>query len=140
MKTSINHQIVKSVHGIYQWLYCQLPVDANCSCCGQCCDFDKYGHKLFITPPEIIYFNHGLKEPQTKMPDGICPYMKNNKCTVHQQRFASCRIFFCTGDTQIQNALSEAAVEQFKAICNRFDIPYQYMPLKTALKYKPPEI
>jgi Fe-S-cluster containining protein len=137
MTTSTNKQVIKSVHGVYQWLYCQMPVDAKCASCGKCCDFEIYGHEIFITTPEIIYFKHNLTEPIRQVTDGICPYMKNHKCSVHEQRFASCRIFFCKGDTQLQNALSEAAAEQFKTICNRFDIPYRYMPLKTALKYKP---
>ena len=26
-----------------------------CNACGNCCDFDAYGHRLYITPPELMY-------------------------------------------------------------------------------------
>ncbi|MBN1787099.1 MAG: hypothetical protein JW806_01745 [Sedimentisphaerales bacterium] len=62
-----------------------------------------------------------------------CPYLKNNKCTVRDFRFAACRIFFCKADTEPQNQLSEETIAKFKSICNKFNLPYHYADLRTAL-------
>ena len=67
------------------------------------------------------------------MPNGVCPYLHEGKCTVHPFRFAGCRIFLCTGDTDLQSRLSEEALEKLKEICEKFDVDYSYTYLKNAL-------
>jgi hypothetical protein len=58
----------------------------------------------------------------------------NGKCAVYDYRFASCRIFFCKGDTDFQSKLTESAIKKFKSLCEEFAIPYRYVDLPTALK------
>ena len=67
------------------------------------------------------------------MTAGRCPYQKQNQCTAREFRFAGCRIFFCKGDSEKQNALCEEAIKKFKALCDEYDFPYRYMELSAAL-------
>jgi Fe-S-cluster containining protein len=132
-------QIVEEVAKLYDWIGAQLAENPDaagrCKGCGACCDFPAYDHRLFVTPPELIYLAVRLGTSRLKtMPTGRCPYQEGGRCTVHEHRFASCRIFCCTGDPDFQGDLSEAVLQRLKAICERFEIPYHYQDLPTALE------
>jgi Fe-S-cluster containining protein len=137
--SSKNKNIISAVSELYLWLDAQtqhstLNTQHSCNACGNCCDFDAYGHRLYITPPELMYFSEKIgKENIKPMTNGRCPYQVDNKCSIHPHRFASCRIFFCRGDKAQQSDLSEQTLEKLKALCLEFDIPYHYMDLKAAL-------
>jgi Fe-S-cluster containining protein len=125
--------IAASVQQVYNWIDDEVANNtAACDACGKCCNFQAYDHRLYVTSPEMIHFtaNVGKVKPMTK---GYCPYLHEGKCTVHPFRFAGCRIFLCTGDSDLQSRLSEEALEKLKEICEKFDIEYYYTDLKTAL-------
>lgn len=131
MKTE---QIVAAVTDLYKWIDSQVEDFALCTACGQCCDFDAYDHRLFITTPELIYFTQSMSpEPIKQMPTGQCPYQIDNKCTIHPHRFAACRIFACKQKQAPQAQLSEQTIKKLKSICQKFNIEYRYMDLKSAL-------
>ena len=55
-----NDQIIARVSEIYKWIEDQQlankAIAGKCSACGKCCDFEQYGHRLYVTTPEMIYF------------------------------------------------------------------------------------
>jgi Fe-S-cluster containining protein len=129
--------LIQKVSELYHWIEEQtqnpeLKIQNSCNACGNCCDFDAYGHRLYITPPELLYLAAMLSTLQP-MTGSHCPYQIDNRCSIHEHRFASCRIFFCRGDKTQQSDLSEETLAKLKALCLEFDIPYRYMDLKTAL-------
>jgi Fe-S-cluster containining protein len=131
-------QIVRSVEQLYDWLARELDsnrkLSGSCAACGKCCDFDAYDHRLYITVPELIYLAANVPEGKLEvMASGRCPYNHEGKCTIHELRFASCRIFYCMGDSDFQSNLTERALAKLKAICEELDIPYRYMDLRVAL-------
>ena len=129
-------RLIETVAEIYDWLDSQIRGCAagTCRCCGDCCDFDSYDHRLFVTLPELTYLRAGLGTEKIKtMPTGRCPYNIGGKCSVHEYRFAACRIFCCKGDADFQGELSEAVLARLKSVCGEFRIPYRYMDLATAL-------
>jgi Fe-S-cluster containining protein len=132
-----NVRLMDAVDEIYQNLDKQIDAAGlSCKVCGQCCDFDTFGHRLYITTPELFYFKNKLKEnkvPVLPMADGVCPYRKDGKCSVYPWRFAGCRIFNCTGDADLQSCLSEEAIALCKTLCILYGMGYGYMDLKTAL-------
>ena len=132
-----NPSLPNAVERIYNWIDRQVKKqNSHCNACGKCCDFANYDHKLFVTTPELIHFAEKLGEQSIKqMKTGRCPYNTNGKCTVYDHRFAGCRIFFCEGDTELQNKLSEEALKRFKTLCRRHNISYQYLELPTALNH-----
>jgi len=127
-------ELIQSVEEVYAWIDAQAAdMGPGCTACGECCDFDKYGHRLFITTPEMIYFTTQCPKELRPMADGACPYREAGKCTVRDWRFAACRIFQCKGDARRQARLSEEAVGKFKTICRTFEVPYRYTDLQAAL-------
>ncbi len=120
--------VITKVAEIYKWLDSQSRrPGSNCKACGKCCDFHGYDHRLFVTTGELIYLiqkigTHNLRP----MTGRICPYNENGKCTIHKFRFVACRIFFCSGNIELQRRISEQAVQKFKNLCVKYRIPYRY--------------
>lgn len=132
--TEILEQVLDRVRQVYDDLAVEAKkIEPVCRACGTCCDFDRYGHRLYLTTPEMLYFLHHLTLDFRVMSDGVCPYRQNGRCRVYEYRFAACRIFYCTADKQRQHQLSEEAVARFKEICRQYDLSYRYIDLKYAL-------
>ena len=127
-------QIIQEIGTIYRWLDEQLNgLSQSCNACGDCCDFESFGHKLYVTTPELMYFQHHLGKPVKAMTTGVCPYRIDGKCTVYPYRFSGCRIFSCKGNAEKENALCEQAIRKLKALCDEYSIPYHYVYLQIGL-------
>lgn len=134
-----NEEIRRRVELVYQWLDERLvaknTLAGNCSACGRCCDFESFDHRLFVTTPEVLYLADKMGSRNIKqVAGGRCGYLFDGKCTIYRHRFAACRIFCCGGDAGFQSELAEEVVKKFKALCEKFDIPYRYADLSMALK------
>ncbi len=106
----------------------------KCSACGKCCCFESYDHLLYITPPELKYLAYHIGPENIKpVTNGRCPYNVQGKCTVYDYRFASCRIFCCTGDKEFQSRLTESTLTDLKKLCAEFELPYSYRQLSDVL-------
>ncbi len=135
---SPNRQIIAEIGRVYQWidqtLASRKAQAGDCSACGRCCDFDRYGHRLYVTHAEMLYFTTKIGSEDLKpMPSGSCPYMDNHRCSVHEHRFSGCRIYACQGDSEFQNQLTERALDKIKALSDAMDVPYEYMDIRQAL-------
>ena len=53
MKSS---NIAAAVELVYKDIESRLPQNMQCRACGKCCDFKNFGHRLYVTTPELIYF------------------------------------------------------------------------------------
>ena len=125
--------ICSEVEKIYDWLDSNIKTSNNqCVACGKCCNFESFDHKLFVTTPELLYFSKNVKNFKLMLTQS-CPYLKDGKCSIQNYRFAGCRIFFCKADKDLQNNFSEQTIEKFKALCDKFNFPYRYVDLMTAL-------
>ena len=123
---------LERLYGLLQERLC----GAACRACGDCCDFESFGHRLYLTTPEWLYFKVKLAEnniPLLPMTTGVCPYRKDGKCSIYPWRFAGCRIFNCTGEADLQSELSEQSLEAVKSLCESYAMPYRYVDLKSAL-------
>lgn len=129
---------MEAVQEIYQNLDRRLEAaEPLCKACGRCCNFDSFGHRLYITTPELVYFRNNLTEneiPILPMTDGVCPYRKDRKCSVYPWRFAGCRIFNCTGNVELQSRFSEETITLCKTLCLLHGLEYRYMDLKGGLE------
>ncbi len=133
-----DNRLIEKVAEIYDWLDVQVrrcsELAGACKSCGNCCDFDGFDHRLFVTPPELMYLTANLGVERIRpMPTSRCPYNIGGRCTVYEYRFAGCRIFCCNGDADFQSRLSESALKKLKSVCTEFQIPYRYTDLATAL-------
>jgi len=134
-----HRRLIAEMADLYDWIDAQLRQDPDragqCSACGACCDFPAYDHRLYVTPPELMYLAAKLKATELKpMPAGRCPYQQGSNCTVHEHRFAACRIFCCKGDSAFQSELCEAVLKRLKTICDRLAVPYRYQDLPAAIE------
>jgi len=137
-QSAIKGLVLDRVAKVYERLDSQIRRRSHlagvCDGCGRCCDFAEFDHRLFVTPPELMYLAvHLGTEGLNPMPTGRCPYNVAGKCSVYRHRFAGCRIFCCKGDADFQSRLSESALKRFKAICEESQIRYLYVDLPTAL-------
>jgi hypothetical protein len=134
---SVHTEIVKKVSDIYEWLDSQVleagRLGGRCDACGRCCDFAMFGHRLFVSSPEMLHFTASHAGDLRAIIDGICPYNVDGKCLTYSTRFAGCRIFCCGGDADLQSMLTEAALEKFKGLCLEYEMPYRYTDLASAL-------
>jgi len=135
MKTQ--NELIEKVNEIYRWVDEQIAASDeqnNCNACGKCCDFKTYGHHLYVTAPEMLYFTQKISPESIKpMTGGVCPYLTGGKCSIHEYRFSGCRIYNCKGSSDFQNDLSEQTIKKFKNLCKTCEIPYRYMELPQAL-------
>ncbi|MFC1677849.1 hypothetical protein ACFL3G_12420 [Planctomycetota bacterium] len=127
-----DNNLLKKVADLYNWIDSQPPKNNQCAACGKCCNFDAYDHRLYITPPELIYFRANVPN-QKPMHTGKCPYNIEDKCSVYKYRFAGCRIFCCKTDPDAQSQLTETTLKKLKEICIEEKIPYKYIQLPNAL-------
>lgn len=133
-------KIILEVGAIYRWLDGQLAgMESSCQACGNCCDFESFGHRLYVTTPELLYFRSRLGEPAKTMTTGVCPYRIDGKCAVYLYRFSGCRIFSCRGDVEKENTLCEEAVSKFKTLCDEHSVQYRYVCLKAGLEWLRPD-
>lgn len=135
----IDSRLVEKVAGVYHWLDRQVRRRSKeagvCKACGECCDFEAFDHRLFVTPPELMYLAAHLSPENIRpMPEGRCPYNRDGKCSIYEHRFAGCRIFCCNGDADFHSRLSESALRQLKSLCVEFQVPYRYTDLAAGLK------
>ena len=105
-----SNQLLKRVAEVYNWLDGQIEnsdeLVGECKACGKCCDFDSFEHRLFVTSSELMYLAAKVSNENIKpMVGGRCPYQTNGKCTIYENRFAGCRIFYCNGDADFQSRL-----------------------------------
>ena len=102
---------------------------------GDCCKFDAYGHNLFVTALEMIYFAQGKRDDRrTPRGDGSCPYQVDGRCTAREHRPLGCRIFFCDPAAQgWQGPLYEAHQKRLKQLCEELGVDYRYVEWLSAL-------
>jgi len=136
--------IVTRVAELYAWIDQEIQnhgdVAGSCRACGQCCDFAAYDHRLFVTTPELIFFQVQLNDPVKSMTAGRCPYQAQEKCSVYEIRFLGCRIFGCERSSSFQTELMETALQRLRELCDEFDIPYGYLDLAKALNLAAPAV
>jgi len=136
--SEVNKQLLERVAEVYKWLDLQVcsvsDIGGTCRSCGDCCDFEGFDHRLFITPPELMYLAANLSAENIKpMLSSRCPYNIDGKCSIYEYRFSGCRIFCCDADADFQSRLSEEALGRLKSICTDFQIPYRYTDLAAGL-------
>lgn len=122
-------------------------VNPRCENCGQCCDFDGYGHRLYVTTLEMGYFIKGSQKECTRAKEsvwkssapGSCPYQKTGKgCLMREYRPASCRIFYCRDlPLGLQNELTEQMLGRLRSLHELFRAPYYYGDLREWLVNQP---
>jgi Fe-S-cluster containining protein len=103
---------------------------------GACCQFEAFGHRLFVTPVELAYFLAKSDSPLRRpISSASCPYQVGGLCTVRAARPTGCRIFFCDVAAQHwQPDETEHTLARIRELHRRFDLPYAYVEWIDALR------
>lgn len=115
-----------------------------CWASGRCCNFDKAGHRLYVTGLEAAYTLVHLPKPEaTPAPgrvtlpqarEGCCPFLVGNACGVHSIKPLGCRVYFCDRSAKSwQEDLSEQMLARLRALHDRFGVEYRYAEWRTLL-------
>ena len=105
----------------------------RCDQSGRCCHFDRFGHRLYSTGLEVASFLRKLNRPVSAHElarserEGVCPFLVDGLCSVHDMRPMGCRIYFCDPTaSDWQNDLYERSHHRIAALHEEQDIPYRY--------------
>ncbi len=123
-----------------------------CWASGRCCNFDRAGHRLYVTGLEAAFtvarlgnvwhdasaggasVNDASNFPTLDesalaiaVASGGCPFQSANLCGVHTIRPLGCRVYFCDRAAETwQQDLSERLLAMIREVHARYAIEYRY--------------
>lgn len=148
---------LQAVTAVYQAL--AEAIDTRrplCRASGDCCRFEAWGHRLYVTTLELAKFvaerqalvaeqTEGCRSGRslavlTERPvaswDGTgCPFQVQGLCSVHGIRPFGCRIFFCDAtSTAWQHEQYERLHSRLREAHDAVGAPYHYVEWRYALR------
>lgn len=100
---------------------------------GECCRFGAFGHRLYVTTLEIVYYL-ASGEPAPVTADA-CPHAVDGRCNARDRRPLGCRIFYCDPKSRHwQGPLSERLLTRLKAMHEELNVPYEYVDWMAAIR------
>jgi len=114
---------------LYAELDAELPRwSFTCSASGACCDFDAYGHRLYVSTLEAEHFFREAPAQRANDDPRQCPaWGPDRLCKARSARMLGCRTYYCPPYPQgVPQDLHEVYDARIKALHARFGIPYRY--------------
>ena len=109
-------------------------VGQTCRACGSCCDFDTYGHRLYVTTLELALLTDE-PPPTPAVRPGRCPYQHGPACAARDRRALGCRVFSCNPATaDAEHALYARFHDRLGRLHAAHGIPYLYLDLPAAVQ------
>ena len=117
----------------------------RCDASGRCCNFDAFGHRLYVTTLELGAFVLELPRPGTAATSAQslpvltgkepgCVFQVDGLCSVHAIRPFGCRIFFCDPTAESwQQDQYELLHGRIKKLHAEYSIPYIYVEWRQAM-------
>jgi len=99
---------------------------ALCTNRGACCRFGEFGHRLYVTTLEVVYFlaQHPSPLPVT---EDVCPHAIDGMCHARVGRPLGCRVFYCDPQAQDwQGPMTEEMLAQLREMHVQLNVPYAY--------------
>jgi Fe-S-cluster containining protein len=102
---------------------------------GACCRFDLFDHRLYATLGELALLKRARMVDPSRMARNRCPYQQGPRCLARLNRPLGCRVFFCRENPDIRdNDVYETYHRRIRRLHERYDVPYVYVELISALK------
>ncbi len=123
---------------LYEQLDAELPHwEFTCSASGRCCDFEAYGHRLYATTLEVVYFYRdelfeSSQAPVVHTDDSLCPAWRSDRlCHARAGRMLGCRTYFCGPYPRgVPEDLHGGYHDRIRELHSRFKIPYAYADIR----------
>ena len=131
--------MIGEIEALYRQVQTRVEAAADpavkCLECGKCCNFEAYGHRLYATTLEMLYFfwgAGGVGVGRGGVTDnGTCPYLDGRECGNRAYRTAGCRIFFCRGVPEaFQHELTEQVLDRLRRLHGKLGAVYCYADLR----------
>jgi Fe-S-cluster containining protein len=116
--------------------YVMAAIEARrplCTASGRCCNFEAYGHRLYVTGLEAAYTVARLPAPLTRaaLDDararGGCPFQAGTLCSVHGIKPLACRVYFCDPAAEgWMHDTSERMLKGLRELHRRHGLEYRY--------------
>jgi Fe-S-cluster containining protein len=110
----------------------------KCFLSGKCCNFEEYGHRLYVTTIELAAFVHehrAAAAPVVSWNGKGCPFQVGRLCGVHAHRPMGCRLFFCDEtSTDWQREQYERFHADLKRSHDSLGVPYAYLDWQIAVR------
>lgn len=137
-------EVGERLEAIYAMIADQVAAHAPvCEASGRCCNFEAYGHRLYVTGLEAAWFVRRLppdgpvlsiESVQEAVQRGGCPFQVGLLCGVHGVRPMGCRTYYCDPRAQgWQESLSERCHGLIRALHGRVGVAYRYMEWRSML-------
>jgi Fe-S-cluster containining protein len=132
-------EVADALRGLHALIAAEVALRKPiCLASGQCCNFDRYDHRLFVTGLDVAWCVRSLRARQgppataesvaLAKARGDCPFLLDGRlCGAHLERPLGCRIFFC--DRTARDWQEDLYARTHKALAEvheRFAIPYRY--------------
>ena len=109
----------------------------TCWLSGKCCNFDAYGHRLYVTALEVawVLLQVGPRaDAQPQASGDGCVFQVGKMCGVHAVRPLGCRVFFCEqGTQQWQQDLYESMLARLRTLHDGHGVEYRYLEWRAGL-------
>jgi hypothetical protein len=101
-----------------------------CHPCARCCQFERYGHNLFVSTAEVAFFLQTRSVARVCMPlEGTCPFLRTGqaRCSARSARPLGCRLYFCDRTCQTwQQDLYRVLHRRLQDLHLKMGVPYFY--------------
>ncbi len=139
-RPDIGHRLEAVYAMIADQVAARAPV---CVASGKCCNFESYGHRLYVTGLEAAWCvaqltpEHPSLSPATvadALSRGGCPFQIGTLCGTHTIKPVGCRTYYCDPTAQQwQEGLTERAHGMVKSLHATAGVPYRYMEWRAML-------
>ncbi|MCC6228043.1 MAG: YkgJ family cysteine cluster protein [Phycisphaerales bacterium] len=126
--------VVRTLESIYARAASEIASRGPaCWASGRCCNFERTGHRLYVTGLEAAYAITRASQSVTRADidtahaRGGCPFQAHNLCGIHAIKPLGCRVYFCDRASQSwQQDLSERLLADIRALHASHAVEYRY--------------
>jgi len=103
---------------------------------GECCRFATFGHKLYVSSVELVYFvRHARSAWREPGESSDCPCQIDGLCAARPYRPLGCRVFFCDPEArEWQGPEYERRLLELRQIGADFGVDYRYVEWLSAMR------
>lgn len=120
---------LQALEQVYAELERELPRhQMTCAASGDCCDFDRFGHRLYASTLEAEWFFRHAPDPRVNQDARQCPaWGPDRLCKARVGRMLGCRTFHCGPYPGSRpEDVHEPYDRRIKALHDAHGIPYRY--------------
>lgn len=133
MKTQsvLNDNIYSELVIIYRQLEQELTqLNPGCDKCGTCCNFTTFDHVLYASSIEVGFITQHKEVPdRSNISNNICPFLKDNQCSIRDFRMLGCRVFYCNAHYQeISHDVYEKYYRMIRDLSIKYNVQWKYSP------------